>query len=249
MSRTAWGSNELALMGNDSAAPDAAIRNGAGQPSGLGIRFAVACQYDFDNIIMDETCPLGPALRVFNADNQPRLLVNLQVETPADLEKCILDRRLDIAIGIFEGKNDYIEYRPLYRETDHLYCAPGSPLGQMVLAGRAEADILNLLNRQHFVSRKFLNQRELAWLEPKSDEQVCYASNVEAVLFIILSGQSVGFVPEHFARRWVCKGELIAVLPDKIRHQSVIEAAFLKTAGAPRPIIASFLKTLFADLP
>lgn len=197
-----------------------------------------------DNIITDENCPLRPALTAFHADAANTPFVSLQVETPADLERRLLDKRLDIAISIFEGKNTYIEYLPLYRETDHLYCTPQSPLGRRLQAGDDEASILKTLNQQYFVSRKFLNQRELGWLTLKSDDQVCHASNIEAVLFLILSGKRVGFVPEHFARPWVAKGDLVAVLPDRISHQSLIEVAYLKTAGSLRPAIASFLKTL-----
>jgi LysR family transcriptional regulator, transcriptional activator for bauABCD operon len=170
--------------------------------------------------------------------------VNLQVETPADLEKRLLDKRLDVAISIFEAKNDYIDYQPLYRETDYLYCTPWSRLGLRLQAGDDEASILKTLNQQYFVSRKFLNQRELGWLTLKSDDQVCHASNIEAVLFLILSGKRVGFVPEHFARRWVRSGELVTVLPDKISHQSHIEVAYLRAAGSLRPAIATFLKAL-----
>ncbi len=194
-----------------------------------------------DNIITDESCPLRAALAEFGAD---RHLVNLQVLLPADLERQLLDKRLDVAISIFEDKSDYLEYRPLYRETDHLYCARQSPLGERLLAGDDTATILKLLNDQYFVSRKFLNQRELGWLALKSEDQVCHTSNIEAVLFLILSGTRVGFVPEHFARTWVRKGDLLAVLPDAISNQSLIEIAYLKPAGALRPAIASFLKAL-----
>lgn len=195
-----------------------------------------------DNIISDENCPLRHALENTPADGVKPPQVILQVETPVELERRLLDKRLDIAISIFEAKNDYIEYWPLYCEADLLYCSTQSPLGRQVLAGDREEAIFAALREQFFVSRKFLNQ-ELGWLTLNSEDQVCHASNIEAVLFLILSGQRVGFVPEHFARSWVHRGELVAILPNKISHRSVIEAAHLKTASV-RPAIAIFLKKM-----
>lgn len=194
-----------------------------------------------DNIITDENCPLRATLAEFG---ESRPLVNLQVLQPAELERQLLDKRLDVAISIFEDKSDYIEYLPLYRETDHLYCARQSHLGERLLAGDGDATILELINSQSFVSRKFLNQRELGWLALKSEDQVCHTSNIEAVLFLILSGMRVGFMPEHFARSWVRKGDLLTVLPEQISNQSLIEVAYLKPAGVLRPAIGSFIKSL-----
>ncbi|WP_072397115.1 LysR family transcriptional regulator [Hyphomicrobium sp. CS1GBMeth3] len=200
-----------------------------------------------DNIISDQHCPLRLALQTGDADGSRPPQVNLQVETPADLERRLLDKRLDIAISIFESKNDYIEYKPLYCETDFLFCSTRSPLGRRVLADEAEEAILAALRDEMFVSRKFLNQ-ELGWLTLNSEDQVYHASNIEAVLFLILSGQRIGFVPEHFARSWVDKGEVVTVLPDRLSHRSVIEAAYLKSAAA-RPAIAHFLSRMGTAVP
>ncbi len=69
----------------------------------------------------------------------------------------------------------------------------------MLLTGDREVAIFAALREQYFVSRKFLNQ-ELGWLTLNSEDQVCHASNIEAVLFLILSGQKgLGLCPSAFS--------------------------------------------------
>lgn len=197
-----------------------------------------------DNIIGDENCPLGRALQSFQKMFSPKHQFNVHVDTPSNLERYLLSKKIDVAISIFEGKHDDIVYVPLYREMDKLYCATTSPLGQKIASGAQEPEVLAMLSHQSFVSRKFLSQRDLGWLCLNPEDQVCYTSNIEAVLFLIASGQSVGFMPEHYARTWVANGSLTAVLPEKISHRADIDVAYLRTSSVLRPGLTALLDSL-----
>lgn len=192
-----------------------------------------------DNIISDPACPLVPVLAAFVRDT---IDFNMVVGAPGMLERGLRNNEIDAAIGIFDGKIDGLAYVPLYGETDGLYCAAGTGLAAGIRAGMGETQQRAALGGARFVSRKFLNNRDLAQVGPIGE--VTYASNIEAVAFLILSGHYVGFLPEHYARRFVEDGTLCAVCPGSLGHASSIELVVRDHEIEQRPLLRDFCRVL-----
>ncbi|MNZ82109.1 HTH-type transcriptional regulator CynR [compost metagenome] len=124
---------------------------------------------------------------------------------PADLERLLLQQRLDLAIGYFSGKQSAFDYTPLFEETQRLYCASHHPLAsqtQVSLEVLLEADQV-----EHPYS--FLESPD-----PLSGGRASARSEqVEGALAFILSGRHIGYLPCHFAAPWVERGLLHGLDP------------------------------------
>ncbi|WP_236196686.1 LysR family transcriptional regulator [Pseudomonas glycinae] len=142
---------------------------------------------------------VADAIRRFR-ERDESVRIELISAMPGEMERLLLQQRLDLAIGYFSQVQSAFDYRELFSETQHLYCAPGHPL----FADEAPDDAaLQACDRVDHPYR-FL----------RSDEpfqgKVCSARSeqVEGTLAFILSGKHVGYLPNHYARQWQDKGLL-----------------------------------------
>ncbi|WP_006913342.1 LysR substrate-binding domain-containing protein [Salinisphaera shabanensis] len=143
-----------------------------------------------DNVIADCHCPLVAALRDFMQPQTGRDIdYSLTVLTPEAMERQLFDKRIDLALGVFESPHELLEYTPLYDETDHLYAAAAHPASD---AGHDTATLAAVLSASRFASRSFLDDAERALLGLGKLARVSHASNLEALLALILTGQYVG---------------------------------------------------------
>ena len=80
------------------------------------------------------------AIRRFR-ERDESVRIELISAMPGEMERLLLQQRLDLAIGYFSQVQSAFDYRQLFSETQHLYCAPGHPLftdaapGDEALAG------------------------------------------------------------------------------------------------------------------
>jgi DNA-binding transcriptional LysR family regulator len=133
---------------------------------------------------------------------------------PADMERLLLEQRLDLAIGYFSGAQRAFDYRLLFSETQQLYCGLGHPLFNVDAV--AEQDIVDADRIEH--PYRFLESDEPF----RGGVSSARTEQVEGALAFILSGRHIGFLPRHFARPWVERG-LLRVLCEKT---SSFEAPF-----------------------
>jgi DNA-binding transcriptional LysR family regulator len=79
-----------------------------------------------DNLATDDQCPLHEALSWFYGTYQSVEPTSLTIEvlSPETIEKGLINRSLDIGVGIFDQHNSGLVYEPLYRERDVLVCRP-----------------------------------------------------------------------------------------------------------------------------
>jgi DNA-binding transcriptional LysR family regulator len=67
--------------------------------------------------------------------------------------------------------------------------------------------------------------------------------NIEAAAILIISGAYLGFLPCHFAARWVETGDMRALLPERLRPLAAFDA-ITRRGLAPPPILQAFLDDL-----
>ena len=95
------------------------------------------------------------------------------------------------------------DYRPLFSETQHLYCAAGHPLFSLPEPDAAALAAGDLVEHPY----RFLRND----LPLPNRVGSARSEQVEGTLAFILSGQHVGHLPEHFARSWQDQGLLKAI--------------------------------------
>jgi len=194
-----------------------------------------------DNIVADNQCPLVAALRDFMQPQAGRDIdYSLNVLTPQAMEKQLLDKRIDLALGVFESPHDLLEYTSLYSETDYLYAAARHPA---CAVGDDAPALAEVLATARFASRSFLDDAERALLGLDIRTRVSHASNLEALLALILSGQYVGFMPTHYAQPWVESGALCRIGPARYSRRSTLKAAIHRDSTS-RAIVTEFLALL-----
>lgn len=196
-----------------------------------------------DNLLTDPACPLPATLTRLVERYGHTVEISLQVHTPGEAERRLLDRRVDVAIGIFEQHQAFLDYLTLYEEVDHLYCATSCELGVRIRGGDTEDDVYMYVLGQDFVTREFLKSSDLAPLAAEHRGESIFSSNLEAIALLILSGRYIGFLPQHYARHLVDAGRLTAVLPHRLSHRSRLRAAWLHGTDQ-RPLVGECLRLL-----
>ena len=122
---------------------------------------------------------------------------------PAELERLLLEQRLDLAISYFSGNQAAFDYHRLFEERQRLYC------------GRQHA----LFTCEHISQEQLLDAdqvhhpyRFLKRGEPlQSRRSSALAEQIDSALTFILSGRHIGYLPCHCAQPWEARGELRAL--------------------------------------
>lgn len=153
------------------------------------------------NTITDRNFSIREAMEKFNRRNHD-VSPNILIGTPDLLEKELLNGSLHLAVGNFTSSFDALHYRKLYDEKNTVYCSAHSPLFTVDEAEISPQKIQNA----NFVTRAYMNQIELSHLPGMRPCAV--VSNMEAQAILILSGNYIGYLADHYAVPWVEKGEL-----------------------------------------
>ncbi|WP_442108648.1 LysR family transcriptional regulator [Pseudomonas sp. NUPR-001] len=124
---------------------------------------------------------------------------------PADLERLLLQQRLDLAIGYFSGKQTAFDYTPLFEENQRLYCASHHPFATL------PALSLDTLREADQVEHPYSFLKTPAPLS--GGRASARSEQVEGALAFILSGRHIGYLPCHFAAPWVERGLLHGLDP------------------------------------
>lgn len=124
---------------------------------------------------------------------------------PAELERLLLEQRLDYAISYFSGIQAAFDYQPLFQERQRLYCGKGHEL-----FGEPSVGLERLLEMDQ-VRHPY---RFLKGGEPfQSRHSMAVAEQIESVLTFMLSGRHIGYLPCHCAHAWEAEGLLWALNP------------------------------------
>lgn len=167
-----------------------------------------------DNIISDVINPLPRALSEFVRHPENTVEITLQSLSPSDLEKGLLDGSLDVAVGIFDNEVPGLQYTMLYDEQDILACHTDHPLAK-IDNHRVLARALPASKR---VARGFIGAREFPFADDA--EVSALVTSLEASTMLILTGQYIGFLPEHYAKPWLVEGQLVALMPEQFHRIS-----------------------------
>ena len=191
-----------------------------------------------DSIATDPDCPIVRALELFNRKSN-EVTVRLDIMPPNHLERGVLDMDVDVAIGTFDHNLPGLDYKRVYTEHNELYCGQNHPI-----AGIKDSDELREQVRiSRKVTRAYLEERDLFPLG--RDDGIAHAQVhfLEAAAILILGGGHIGFLPHHYAKRWIETGQMHPILPGSYEYTSEF---FIITRKTPRK--STILDTFLADL-
>ncbi|MGH8354365.1 MAG: LysR family transcriptional regulator [Pseudomonas sp.] len=150
---------------------------------------------------------VATAIRRFRRRNQA-VQIELLSAMPAELERRLLQDQLHLAIGYFAETQSALDHRLLFSEEQALYCGAGHRLFE-----RPPTTPEQLLGEDgvHHPYR-FIQPDEL-WQSSLSSAR---SEQVEGTLAFVLSGAHIGYLPRHIAAPWVERGQLRALLPERL---------------------------------
>ena len=165
------------------------------------------------------------------------IFIDLFLGTPLELEQRLSDGDRDIVIGPLSQKAPGVVYQPFYEEPHYLYCGKGHPL----FARRDSSIDQAAIDAARFSVRGYRQFDDLYRVgHPRAG---AFIVDMEAQLMLLLSGQFIGFLPDHLADRWVRDKQLRAIKPRTYWFNSLHNIAY-RQSDAERPLIQAFLKSL-----
>jgi len=176
-----------------------------------------------------------------HAGPRARARGELEVATPEILAKGLQTGEIHAAIGPFPDHQPNISYQPIYSERHALYCGRGHPLFELP-HGEQPSEVLN---DQTVAVRSYLRDIEFTTL---SNIKIgATVSSMEAQVILIRSGRFLGFLPVHFARSWIERGEMRELQITGLGWESRFWLA-LRKRPEPSQIVQKFSDCMLAAL-
>ncbi|WP_043530113.1 LysR family transcriptional regulator [Litchfieldella xinjiangensis] len=154
----------------------------------------------------------------------PDVHINIRMIPPSDIELAVLDGRLHTGVIPAFKTLPGLHYLSLYEEISELYCASDHPLYEaenVTEAQLAECEAVLPAYAQSPAIKALHDPLRTA----------ASATDREGIAFLILSGRYIGYLPTHYAQRWVRDGRMKALNPGKFRY--VTRYSSITRKGAP----------------
>lgn len=194
------------------------------------------------NIGLMNSLVTQPQMRITNAlkalKNQgPGVSINISMSTPSEIERGVIDGRLHIGVVPMNTQVSGLEYDLLYEEKSNLYCSVEHPFFEH--SDAIERDQL------HTVDAVIPSYRMTAEAIGLHQLLRCgaTASDREGLAFLVLTGKYLGFLPDHFADKWVNSGQMRKINPDELFFHTRL-ATITRKGRRPNLILETFLAAL-----
>ncbi len=162
-----------------------------------------------DNIATLPDARIHQTLARFNRRDQD-VRLHFLIESSSELERLVLSGRLHLAIACFSRRLPNLRYEPLYHERVAVFCGREHPLFDKDVRDAAELETCNWIQHGYAVAD--------VQLPADPQRSTAFAQHMEAVLHAVRAGTHLGYLPTHYAERWVEQGEMRALLPDSLGY-------------------------------
>ncbi|WP_119388126.1 LysR family transcriptional regulator [Taklimakanibacter lacteus] len=160
-----------------------------------------------DNTITDPRFSFAGVIR-HCVRSSPDVDIQLTVAAPDALVSQVATGGLDlVVIPELDMPEGFTQTR-FHEELHSLYCGHLHPLFKGE-AGRGQ------IEGHAFVVRPYANNRELKHF--RKARVRAYATSMEAQATFILSGEFIGYLPEHYAEHWIRLGQMRALMSPQTR--------------------------------
>ena len=198
------------------------------------------------NIGVTDNLVTMPQMRISNALAElsrlgPDVQINIQMIPPKEIENGVIDGHLHTGIIPVLKKMPSLKYGALYDEKSFLYCS-----GNHHLFSVNDNNISSMqLKELATVVPAYTQTKEVSDLHQMLHPSAT-STDREGVAFLILTGRYLGFLPDHYAKRWVDEGRMRAVLPHKMTYKTHF-AIITKKGITPNPVLENYLEQLNAN--
>lgn len=190
-----------------------------------------------DNLVTIKHMRLTNALMALK-DLGPEIRVNIRMMPPNQIEIDVLDGKLHVGVVPELRPLPGLNYYSLYQEESLLYCSNEHPYFNIddkkitsKMIAESEAVVLSYQQTPEI-------KRKLQKLNSTAS-----ATDREGIVFLILTGRYIGYLPTHFVKQWVADGIVRPLIPHKLHILTQYSAITRKSARA-NIILETFMKQL-----
>ncbi|PKH03336.1 LysR family transcriptional regulator [Psychromonas sp. MB-3u-54] len=190
-----------------------------------------------DNLVSSEQMRITNSLSAFK-HRAPEVIINIRMIPPNDIEMAVLDGQLHIGVVPDLRALSGLCYLPLYKERSLLYCSERHLLFDKEIDAISDSSLGQydavLPNYQQPIAIK---------LQQKILKATATSTDREGLAFLILTGRFLGFLPVHFAERWVAQDKMRSI---DARHRNFDThfSTITRKGGRENLILEAYLEEL-----
>ena len=169
----------------------------------------------FDKTASNPQAHIGAAIALLAAQ-APDVSLHLHVAPLNAIERGVLDGQFQVGIIPGHRSSDTLAYEALFNEAMFLYCGCRHALFTASLA-QEPAD-WDSLRHQAFAGLGYHSPNMELSQQVRLQRQAT-GYDQESIATLILSGQFLGFLPDHYAQAFVQNGQMRAVNPAVFQYQ------------------------------
>jgi len=190
----------------------------------------------FDKTVSNPQARIGEALHAFRG-SAPGVRVDLTVGAINAIEAGVIGGRLQVGIVPGHRRSDSLDYDDLFGETMHLYCGRSHPLH-----GARQVPTLGELQQVDYAGLAF-HSPNMEATHRFGLRRRATANDQEAIATLILSGDYIGFLPDHYAAAFVASGAMRRIERRDCTYQ-VRFVAVRRRSGQVSRVTRTFLQAL-----
>ena len=193
----------------------------------------------FDKTATNPEARIHLALARF-ATEAPEVALSLHVDNITGIERGLLGGAFHVGIMPTHRSSKALRYADLFGETMLLYCGVGNPL----FTGNQESLTWAQIRKMPFAGLGY-HSPNMQLSHREKLKRAATGFDQEAIATLVLSGQYLGFLPDHYADSFVKRRLLRAVHPERFRYTCRF-AAVMRRSPEPSRAVHAFVRCLLA---
>jgi DNA-binding transcriptional LysR family regulator len=166
----------------------------------------------FDKTATNPASKIGEAIGLF-AQAAPEVALQIQVSTINSIERKLIDGSLHVGVIPAHRSSQSLEYHKLFDETMLLYCGTKHPLQGVDQSQLEWKDV----GRYKFAGLGY-HSPNMEASQGAGLRRAATGLDQESIATLILSGQFLGFLPDHYAEVFERTGRMKAIRPQFLRY-------------------------------
>lgn len=165
-----------------------------------------------DTLVSDPRCRIAEVIANLKAKGN-NIQFDINVCETREVETSVINGRSLVGLGVSRHPIRGLEYHPLHNEINYLYCGRGHPLFDCKPTEQAK-----LLKQAEVITSNYMRDKEVR-NDGLNYTNSATAYHDEGIAQLILSGEFIGYLPEHYASYWVDKGLFKMIRPEKYSYE------------------------------
>lgn len=187
-----------------------------------------------DTLVTHESTPLREILADYSKAN-PAVRLNMMIGSESEIDRAVDERRLHIGVSVADERPSRTLITPLALERSQLYCGAGHEAFAL-----ADAELTDERLAQYKLVQHGYSLAENRAFEKLGLKSAATSHQTEGVLFLVLAGTHLGFLPTHYVGDWERRGLIRAIRPAEIAKETWIGVKAHR-ASLANPMVRSFL--------